>query len=98
MDYDTCNDEKLGDVIEAIFNLDFNLYRNVCAFFLFALWFNDTCLILERSEARARNLGYWTCSRSMARRLLQVMPARACWVPLPWPSELYSAIVRLTIL
>ena len=70
VDYDVCNDEKLGDVIEAIFHLGFNLYRNVGPFFVFALLFNTACLILERIEAIARTLNYWECSRRMAALLL----------------------------
>ena len=68
--YDVCNDEKLGDVIEAIFHLGFNLYRDVGPFFVIALLFNSACLLLERIEAIARTWRYWECSRRMASLLI----------------------------
>ena len=68
VNYDMCNDILLGDVIEAIFHLGFNVYRHDAGlpFLKYAVLFNMACLTLESIEKRATSMGHWTCSRRFA--------------------------------
>ena len=68
--YDQCGDVLLGDVIEAMLYLGFNVYRESGSFLMYANLLNEACLTLDRIESWARRIGYWESSRRMARLLL----------------------------
>ena len=69
VDYDVCSDLLLGDVVEAMLHLGFNLCRNEIPYSRYAILFDTICLTLERIETWTRSLGYWVDSRDMARLL-----------------------------
>ena len=68
--YDQCCDVLLGDVVEAMLHLGFDVYRDRAVFLSYATLLNETCLTLDRIENWARRCGYWESSRAMARLLL----------------------------
>lgn len=69
-DYGQCNDVLLGDVIEAMLHLGFNVYRDPGPFLSYAKLLNEVCLVLLRIEDWARRFGYWETSRQFAFLLL----------------------------
>ena len=68
--HDQCGDVLLGDIIEAVLHLGYNLYRHEVHYFLFARLFNEAVLTFERIETWATSQGYWKSSRAMANLML----------------------------
>ena len=68
-DYDHCNDETLGDVLEAIFHLGYNAAPEYPVS-EYARLLDAAVLRVDRITDTAKKLGYWLTSREMAGLLL----------------------------
>ena len=68
VNYDHLGDKKLGDVVEAVLHLGYNVHREGPVR-EYACKFDELCLTFEQIETWTRSLGYWETSHAMAKLL-----------------------------